>query len=37
MKCEYADTENAKINVSDLAPGTYILRAANQSTLLIKR
>lgn len=37
MKCEYADTENAKINVSDLAPGTYILRAANQSTLLIKK
>ena len=37
MKCEYVDTENAKINVSDLAPGTYILRAANQSTLLIKR
>ncbi|MBQ3606430.1 MAG: T9SS type A sorting domain-containing protein [Muribaculaceae bacterium] len=37
MKCEYADTENAKINVSDLAPGTYILNAANQSTLLIKR
>ena len=37
MKCEYVDTENAKINVSDLAPGTYILHAANQSTLLIKR
>ncbi len=34
---EIVDTNNAKIDISNLPSGTYILRAANQSALLIKR
>ena len=34
---EIVDTNNVKIDVSNLPSGTYILRAANQSALLIKR
>ena len=34
---EIVDTNNDKIDVSNLPSGTYILRAANQSALLIKR
>ena len=34
---EIVDTNNIKIDVSNLPSGTYILRAANQSALLIKR
>ncbi|MBQ2838916.1 MAG: T9SS type A sorting domain-containing protein, partial [Muribaculaceae bacterium] len=37
MKHESVDATKSKINVSDLTPGTYILRAANQSALLIKK
>lgn len=37
MICEQVDGENVKLDVSGLTPGTYILRVANQSTLLIKR
>lgn len=37
IKHESVDATKSKINVSDLTPGTYILRAANQSALFIKQ
>ena len=37
LKQESVDATKSKINVSDLTPGTYILRAANQSALFIKQ
>ena len=37
IKYEYTDSTNAKVDVSNIPSGTYILRAANQSALLIKK